>query len=500
MGYIIAAAALFFLQLLSYLGNQKSLYPAPEFEWTAYGIGVWIGGHLPLIIGVILIIVGGVNAIRKTKSQKKKQTAASIDPTPPKITSEPPKSNHIKSMTNSQFNIIKAAASLASRTVSAVQHFDEEESSVYLCYSNATQTDTILFSCFVLRALCIMSTENRQSSMAFSKEYVSDIREALSKKNLLNASFEKIFNDRTDFYDRIFMSKRGFDDKLSAISEEFEYIIMADILNNGLSPFSEESPLPILGIDKTIECHTEVINYTKFLMSYAHSCVEHVMEALNNPEKSNNSDIKTAKTETVKYNRVVHQNTTVSKKTYYPILIIALFLSLGFNIYYLFRSNPSKQTDADPSIQISQLEKDLADATAEKRRLNTLCEERAEIISGLKEENTRLSALVRVYDKNTVLICSTSPSTFHKPDCEKIDPTLCETVLADGPFGASLLPCRDCYGDYDIYVLNIQTHTYHNLGCTIFPAEEKRAYLTHTVAYHENYFSENGYKECRFCW
>lgn len=184
------------------------------------------------------------------------------------------------SMPNSQFSILKAATSLASLTVSAVEHFDQEEPSIYLCYSNATKTDTIIFSCFVLRAVCFMSTENQKSAMAFSREYVSDIREALSKKNLLNASFEKIFNDRTELYDRIFMSKQEIDKKLSAISEEFEYVITNDILKDGIAPFYENSPLPIIGIQEAMECRIEVANYMKFLLSYTNQCVDQVIASI----------------------------------------------------------------------------------------------------------------------------------------------------------------------------------------------------------------------------
>ena len=197
-----------------------------------------------------------------------------------KLHNAPQRNTPSASISGSQFSILKAATSLASLTVSAIDSFDREESSVYLCHSNATKTDTILFSCFLLRSMCIMSTENHQFAAVFSREYVSDIREALSKKNLLNASFEKIFNDRTELYDRIFMSKQEIDKKLSAISEEFEYVITNDILKDGLAPFYENSPLPIIGIQEAMECRMEVANYMKFLLSYTNQCVDQVIASI----------------------------------------------------------------------------------------------------------------------------------------------------------------------------------------------------------------------------
>lgn len=256
---------------------------------------IWCGYYLLLAIiftiirgqGYILgglptaIIFGlGTWAASATCKAYDKKNSKEVSKTESKKETSPQKSSPSGSVSNSQFSILKVATSLATLTINAIDRFDQEESSVYLCYSNATKTDTILFSCFVLRAICIMSTENQKSAMTFSREYVSDIRDALSKKNVLNPSFDKIFNERTKFYDKIFMSKQGIDKKLSAIGEEFEYIITNDIINSELAPFYEDSPLPILGLNHAVECRMEVSNYIKFLLSYTDKHVDQAIASI----------------------------------------------------------------------------------------------------------------------------------------------------------------------------------------------------------------------------
>ena len=245
----------------------------PQDVWT-------IIYYILFIINFFPYIRAFFSLFRNDSQKEKKQPAYVSNPKSYNPPSAPPKSTPANNKGYNQFNILKLATRLSTLTVNAIDDFDLEESSIYLCFSNATKTDTILFSCFVLRALCIMATENQKSAAEFSREYVSDIHEALSEMNPLLVSFEKMLNERTDFYDRVFMSKQGISNKLSAISEEFEYIIITDILENKMALFSEESPMPILDVDEAMECHAEVNNYIKFLLAYTDSCMEQVRESI----------------------------------------------------------------------------------------------------------------------------------------------------------------------------------------------------------------------------
>lgn len=177
-----------------------------------------------------------------------------------------------------QSDIEKSAAVLATVTVEAVRNYKNISSSSHLYQTVATETDTILFSCFTLRALCIMSTQNRTAAVEFSRKYVSLIKGALSRMNPLYQSFDQFFDERTAFYDRVFAKKHGLQERLAAITEEFEYIIQTDILDNGLAPFSETSPLPLVGIFDATQLRSEINSYIEFLMDYAEVSLQQAIE------------------------------------------------------------------------------------------------------------------------------------------------------------------------------------------------------------------------------
>lgn len=177
--------------------------------------------------------------------------------------------------------IAKAAKDLAVATLEALQRFEKENPSGYLCRSVATKTDTIIFSHFYLGNICIMATENKDLSSIFSERYVAYIHESLKMLNYKNPSFIRIYGERVVFYDRVFASKQGVEEKTSALIEEFKNIIRNDIINNSLAPFSETSPVVITGdIQEELGCMQEVAVFGKFLLSYTKNSMDQVIETI----------------------------------------------------------------------------------------------------------------------------------------------------------------------------------------------------------------------------
>lgn len=164
------------------------------------------------------------------------------------------------------YAILKTASSLAMSTTTSALSLDFNNSYKYLCASGATKLDTVLFSCFILRAICIMSTRNRVKAVAFSNEYVSSVTN-LAKDLFFDSFNPSIVDSRFAFYDRVFAKPEGFEKSISAVMEEFEYIIKTDINQDRFAPFSESSPLPILGFDADLHCSIEVNSYFKFLLA-----------------------------------------------------------------------------------------------------------------------------------------------------------------------------------------------------------------------------------------
>ncbi len=413
MGYIITAAVLFLLQYLSYLGNQKSLYSTPEFNWTSLDISIWIGSHIPLIIGVILLIVGGIKAVRA--SRRKNVTTPSKD---------------------------------TDTAGSGVRKTSYESKPKYSLRAAAKEKLVIWFGTFGLVVYFVLSV-----ILAFIPLIFLDFRFWIEFLIIMVISCFQIIGSIVNAVIWIWalvVCIRGPQDTFAII-----YYILFGI---NIFPF--------------------VWNAFAALISYIQ-------------EKA--TDIK-------------------PKRFLEPVFTILLIISLLLNTYYLFLREPSRRFSQQSEIdsktqQISKLQAENDSLTAKldefdrkNKELNTLSQNRGNTISQLKEENNRLSALVRAYDKNTVLICQTSPTVFHTPDCAMIDPDLCEALVTEAPFGANLLPCTVCHDTYDIYVLDEGKHIYHHLNCPNLPSYDRRLYLTLTVAYHTNYFHENNYQECDFCW
>ena len=180
---------------------------------------------------------------------------------------------------NKSFEIAKAASSLATSTMTSVLSLDLVDFYKYLRISNATRLDAVLFSCFILRAVCIMSSNNRRNAVEFSNEYVSSVIN-MAKDIFFDSFDQEEVDNRFALYDRIFAKHGDFDKSISALLEEFEYIIMNDIIHDKFASFSESSPLPILGIDKATQCSLEVRCYFKALLSNTKDPLEKAIAAI----------------------------------------------------------------------------------------------------------------------------------------------------------------------------------------------------------------------------
>ena len=158
---------------------------------------------------------------------------------------------------------------LAEQVAIAIIKHSEKNDCKYLCYSEITKMDCAVFACFLIRGLCLGAASNRESAMTFSNKFIHEF--IACAKNTFNHSdvnlFEKLFNNRVNFYDRVFMSKKGIDAKIDAILEEFEIIIKTDIVNKGYVSFSENSPLPMLsdGMFGDMKCHMEAVSFLQNL-------------------------------------------------------------------------------------------------------------------------------------------------------------------------------------------------------------------------------------------
>lgn len=149
----------------------------------------------------------------------------------------------------------------------------------FLCRNIITCCDTVIFSCFVIRALLVGTGTYGPKVLEFSDSYIEGIKKHLKEKYpSTTAFFDDLFSNRTQFYDRIFMSKPGIENKIPAILEEFEYIIKTDIISGKYNQFFEESPLPVLGMPDDFQCQLEVSNFFKLLPELVSPHYENVQD------------------------------------------------------------------------------------------------------------------------------------------------------------------------------------------------------------------------------
>lgn len=95
--------------------------------------------------------------------------------------------------------------------------------------------------------------------MEFSNAYIDAIKDGLLNTYMRfnQGVFQEMFNNRVDLYDRIVIRPSDSGNPLEDLAAEFEIVILTDIMEKKYVPFSEESPLPILGFMENMMCQLE---------------------------------------------------------------------------------------------------------------------------------------------------------------------------------------------------------------------------------------------------
>lgn len=152
----------------------------------------------------------------------------------------------------------------------------------YLCKSTLCSCDTTIFTLFIVRALSIYSCPTQEKAHWFDDYYVSLVIRGIYHQygDSISQIFDMIDN-RTEFYDDIFMSKSSLDDKLEAVFEEFEYVIKTDIIDKQYTPFSKTSPLPILGMPDDQACKIQISNFCHNILRFLAPYYKETMDDMN---------------------------------------------------------------------------------------------------------------------------------------------------------------------------------------------------------------------------
>ena len=159
------------------------------------------------------------------------------------------------------------------------KHFCKEN--CFLGSYDITRADTIAFVTFVVRAMVIGSTDDREVAELFSNDYVSSMVKVIEHFYIQKSELNSFLDNRFGFYDEVFASHDGIEDKISALIEEFEYIIKTDIINKKYVPYSSESPLAVLSYDKDEACQIEVQAFYNEFMEKMQNNINDVQENIS---------------------------------------------------------------------------------------------------------------------------------------------------------------------------------------------------------------------------
>ena len=166
--------------------------------------------------------------------------------------------------------IFNATDNLARKTCSMGMYLVAKRKQSYLNHSELTRVDAVIFSSYLNYMLILSDARNKNIASQVVGRYFEFVKQILEEDggcfdcDIMPATISEMVDNRLEFYASVLNSKSNLKEAVSALVEEFEYIIKTDIINGEYIPFSASSPLPILGFDKDIMCQVEARNYPAF--------------------------------------------------------------------------------------------------------------------------------------------------------------------------------------------------------------------------------------------
>jgi hypothetical protein len=177
---------------------------------------------------------------------------------------------------------IDVVTALADATIHLPDMVRKTKKDSLICYNDITSCDTILFSCFVTRILCLSSASSMEQAVEFSEKYVPKVVTFIQEKYpSVEPFFEEMFDNRMSFYDRMVEKTVDKQKIFKVLVEKFEYVLKTDLLENGYAGFSESSPLPIIGVPKDLEYSADVISFFNNMPSMLSPYLEETQNILS---------------------------------------------------------------------------------------------------------------------------------------------------------------------------------------------------------------------------
>lgn len=135
-----------------------------------------------------------------------------------------------------------------------------------MCKSPVSRLDTIFFTTFLARLLCLSDVNSPAAAKKLSDELLSKVRLGASQLYSIGpGSVDSMSENRILFYDSICRSAKGMEDRISRITDEFLYILNFDEAN-GYAPYSSKTPLVLVDFQENFSRAVEVKNFREYLV------------------------------------------------------------------------------------------------------------------------------------------------------------------------------------------------------------------------------------------
>lgn len=169
---------------------------------------------------------------------------------------------------------------LAFQTVAAIKL--SRQKNFTLTHNALTTYDSIIFTLFVLRIMCITGISNRENAEEFSNMYINKVLSYFPERNKISKKYDlNFFENRVKYYDSLLTNVSGSaDELLDKIVTAFESIITYDYFGKYVR-FNESTPPLIIDFFEKIKISTDVKSYYSSFDSFFYKLLQDIYELYN---------------------------------------------------------------------------------------------------------------------------------------------------------------------------------------------------------------------------
>ena len=170
--------------------------------------------------------------------------------------------------------------SLAFQTVAAIVLSPQKDFS--LKRNELTTFDTIIFTLFVVRMLCITQIDDREKAEEFSSTYINKVFQFFPKhREISNKHDTDFFGERVNYYDYIFSNNScSFDERMEMLVKAFETIITYDYTDEYVR-FEENTPLMITNFENQFKISVDVNVFYNTLPNFFGKLIADICKTYN---------------------------------------------------------------------------------------------------------------------------------------------------------------------------------------------------------------------------